>query len=157
MTLDARRAGDALALSAADLARVWRSARAPTRPGVFPGYLDGVIEPFFALAGEGLAEGRDPALIWPAVTGVVRVDGRDARRTRAELEAEWDLVEEVLEAACRALDAGDAAREWISRAVVIARTDSRTLGAGGGPPGILTVRVLSGGGATRRARAPAPR
>ncbi len=156
MTLDAHGAGDAIAASAAELARLWRSARASVRPAPFPGYLDGLVEPFFVLVGEGLAEGHDPALLWPAAVGVVRIDGRDARRTRAELDAEWDLAEQVLNAACRTLDASDAAREWISRAVVIARSGSRTLSAGGGPRGIVTVRMLSEN-ATRRARARAPR
>ena len=156
MTLDAHRAGEALSASAGELARIWRSARAGARPDLFPGYLDGLIEPFVALAGEGLAAGRDPALLWPAAEGVVRVDGRDERRTLRELDAEWDLAEEVLHAACQTLDAGGAAREWISRAIVIARTGSRTLTDGSGPSGVLTVRMLSRG-ATRRARAPSPR
>jgi len=156
MTLDAHRAGDALSASAGELARLWRSARAGARPDLFPGYLDGLIEPFFILVGEGLAAGRDPALLWPAAVGVVRVDGRDPRRTRSELDAEWDLAEQVLDAACQSLGAGDAAREWISRAIVIARTGSRMLPDGGGPRGILAVRMLSGG-ATRRARASSPR
>jgi len=151
VTLEVHRAGDALAASADELARMWRSARAAARPDQLPGSLDGLIESFFVLVGEGLATGRDPVLLWPAAVGVVRVDGRDARRTRSELDAEWDLAEQVLQAACQTLDAGDAAREWISRAVVIARTGSRMLPEGGGPRGILTVRMLSG--ATRRARA----
>lgn len=151
--LDLRRSGDALSASALDLARVWRSARMAARPDCFPGLLDGLIEPFFALVGEALAEGRDPALAWPSAVGVVRIDARDDRRTRAELDAEWDVAEQVLEAACRALAAGDAVSEWISRAIAIARAGRRTLPAGEGPRGILVVRVFAGG-ATRRARAP---
>jgi hypothetical protein len=156
MTLDARRAGDALAASAADLARTWRSARMAARVERFPGLLDGLVEPFFALAGDALAEGRDPALVWPATVGVVRLDARDPRRTRADVDAEWDLAEGVLHAACRALDAGDAAREWVSRAVVIARTGTRSL-TRGGPRGILVVRLHRATGVRRRGRAPAPR
>ncbi|HEX9402618.1 MAG TPA: hypothetical protein VF912_21155 [Anaeromyxobacter sp.] len=157
MKLDARRAGEALSNAAPDLVRVWRSGRAAARPNAFPGLLDGVVESFLARAGEALAEGRDPALVWPAVEGVVRVDARDARRTREELEAEWDLLEEVLQAACRALDAWDAVREWLARAVVMARSGARELAAGGGPPGVLSVKVYSDPAATRRGRAPAPR
>jgi hypothetical protein len=150
--LDLRRSGDALAASALDLARVWRAARVAARPGGFAGLLDGVIEQFFALAGEALAEGRDPADVWPATVGVVRVDARDARRTREELDAEWDIAEQVLEAACRALAAGDPVMEWISRAIAIARGGRRTLPAGQGPRGILVVRVFPA--ATLRARVP---
>jgi hypothetical protein len=156
VTLDARRVGDALATSAADLARVWRAGRAAARPSAFPGLLDGLVESFLAAAGEGLAEGRDPALIWPATTGVVRLP-LDARREAEELDAEWDLVEEVLAAALRALDAGDGALEWALRAIVIARAGARTLGGGGGPAGVLAVRLHSDPAATRRARAGARR
>lgn len=151
MTLDARRAGDALAASALDLARVWRAGRAAARPNAFPGFLDGVIESYLQVAGELLAEGRDPALVWPATTGLVRVP-RNARLAREELDAEWDLVEEVLTAALRALHAGDAAVEWVKRAVVIARSGTRALGRAGGPRGVLAVSLLSDAAATRRAR-----
>lgn len=151
MTLETRRAGDALSASAVDLARVWRAGRAAARPGAFPGLLDGAIESFLARAGELLADGRDPALVWPATEGLVRLP-RDARCAREELDAEWDLVEEVLGAALRALDADEAAVEWVKRAVVIARAGSRTLGRAGGPPGVLGVALLSDPAATRRAR-----
>ena len=152
MTLDLRRAGDAISGSATDLARVWRAGRAAARPNAFPGLLDGVVESFLAQAGEALAEGRDPALVWPAAQGVVRLP-LDARRAAEELDAEWDLAEEVLAAALRALDAGDGALEWVRRAVVIARAGSRTLGAPGGPAAVLAVRLHSDPAATRRARA----
>ncbi len=156
VTLDPRRAGDALVTSAIDLARVWRAGRAGARPHAFPGLLDGVVESFLAVAGTALAEGRDPALVWSATTGVVRLP-RDARRTREELDAEWDLVEEVLAAALRALDAGDGPVEWMKRAVVIARGGVRTLGSAAGPPGVLAVRLHSDPAATRRARGAGPR
>lgn len=151
MTLDARRAGDALAASALDLARVWRAGRAAARPGAFPGLLDGVVESFLQVTGELLAEGRDPALAWPAAAGVVRIP-RDARRAREELDAEWDLVEEVLSAALQALHAGEPALQWVKRAVVIARAGSRALGRAGGPPGVLALSLLSDAAATRRSR-----
>jgi len=156
VTLDRRRAGEALSNAAPDLARVWRAGRAAARPGTFPGLLDGIAEAFIARAGEALAAGRDPALVWPSVEGPVRVHARDARRTREELEAEWDLLEEVLQTACQALDAGDAVREWIARAVVMARGGARALTGVGGPPGVLVVRLYSEAAATRRGRAPAP-
>jgi len=155
VNLDLRRSGDALAASAPDLARAWRGARAPARPGCFPGLLDGLIEPLLALAADGLAAGGDPAAPWAAAVGVVRVDARDRRRTLGELDAEWDVLEQVLRAACDALGAGEDVRGWISRALVISRAGSWTLLAGGGPRGILVVKVFSELGATRRARAPA--
>jgi hypothetical protein len=157
MSLDPRRTGDALASACPDLARVWRAVRAAERPGVFPGLLDGLVEPFLALAAEALAARRHPALVWPAVSGVVRADARDPARTLAELEAEWDLLEQVLGSACKALDADGEAREWISRALALARAGARRLPDGEGAPGILTVRVFSGLAATRRVRASSPR
>ena len=156
MTLDVRRSADALAASTEDLARAWRGARAAARPGCFPGLLDGLIEPLLALAADALAGDGDPGAPWAAVVGVVRVDARDRRRTLGELDAEWDVLEQVLHAACDALGAGEDVRGWISRALVIARAGSWTLLAGGGPRGVLVVKVFSEFGATRRARAPAP-
>jgi hypothetical protein len=157
MSLDARRTGDALAAASADLARVWRSARAAERPLVFPGLLDGLVEPFLAAAAEALAEGKHAALVWPAASGCVRSDARDAGRTREELDAEWDLLEQVLGSACKALGAGDDARGWIARVLALARAGARRLPDRVGAPGILTVRVFSGLAATRRARASSPR
>ena len=154
--MDAHRAGDALAASALDLARVWRAGRAAARPEAFPGLLDGLVESFLQVAGELLAEGRDPALVWPASAGVVRIP-RDAQRAHEELDAEWDLVEEVLAAALQALQAGEAAVEWMRRAVVIGRAGTRHLGPRSGPPGVLALSVLSDAGATRRGRGPSPR
>lgn len=153
MTTDeaARRAGDALAHSAPDLARVWRAGRAAARPEAFPGLLDGVVESFLQIAGELLAEDREPALVWPATVGVVRLP-RDAELSRAELDAEWDLVEEVLAAALQALRADGLAMDWVRRAVFIARTGSRNLGRPGGPPGVLAVSLYSDAAATRRSR-----
>jgi hypothetical protein len=152
VTLEARRAGDALAASAVDLARVWRAGRAAVRPNAFPGLLDGVIESFLQRAGELLGEGRDPALVWPASTGVVRIP-RDAALAREELEAEWDLVEEVLAAALQALRAGEGAVEWVKRAVLMARAGTRTLVRRSAPPGVLALSLLSDA-ATRRVREP---
>jgi hypothetical protein len=152
MTVDARRAGDALAASSEDLARVWRAGRASARPAAFPGLIDGVIDSYLLQAGDALANGRDPALVWPATEGVVRLDVRDPRRTSAELDAEWDLVEEVLLAALGALDAGEDSLEWARRAVVLARASTRTLRLGG-RGGVLPVILHSDPAAMRIARA----
>jgi hypothetical protein len=157
VSLDARRTGDALASAASELARVWRAARASERTEAFPGLLDGLVEPFLALAAEALAAGRHPALLWPAAEGTVRAIAGDARRTREEVEAEWGLLDEVLRAACRSLDADEEAREWLGRALALARAGARRLPDREGAPGILTVRVFSDPAATRRARGPSPR
>jgi hypothetical protein len=157
VTLDPRRSANALAASAPELARAWRGARGAARPSCFPGLLDGLVEPLVALAAEALGDGRDPATPWAGAVGIVRVDAHDRRRTLAELDAEWDVMEQVLRAACDALGAGEDVRGWISRALVIARAGSWTLLAGGGPRGILAVKVFSDLGATRRARAAGPR
>jgi hypothetical protein len=113
--------------------------------------LDGVVDSFLLQAGDALASGRDPALVWPATEGVVRLDVRDPELTAAELEAEWDLVEEVLVAALRALDAGEESVEWAARALVIARAGTRTL-RHGGPPGVLAIPLHSDPAAMRLAR-----
>jgi hypothetical protein len=151
--LDLRRSGDAIAATALDLARVWRGARAATRRDWFPGVLDGAIEGFFALAGAYLAEGRDAEEVWPATAGVVRVDAHDKRRSRAELDAEWDLAEQVLQAACQALSAGDEVTDWMARAIALARGGRRKLLAGEGPAGIVVVRTFSGATPPARGRA----
>jgi hypothetical protein len=151
VSLDPRLTGDALTIAASDLARVWRAGRAAVRPAAFPGLIDGVLESFLAGAGEALADGRDPALVWASTTGVVRL-ARDERRTREELDAEWALVEEVLAASLRALDAGDPALEWVRRAIAIARAGIQSLDRDG-PEGVLAVRLYSDPAATRRARA----
>jgi hypothetical protein len=151
VTPEARRAGEAIAASAGELTRVWRSARLQARPGAFPGLLDGVMEGFFTRAGEALAADRDPALLWPSTTGIVRLDPVALDRSREEIEAEWDLAVAVLASACEALGAGEAAAEWLERAIVLARAGSRTLDARGGPRTIVVVWALSGLGARRLA------
>ena len=155
MTLDRRRSGDAIAGSAEDLARVWRAGRASTRPIAFPGLLDGVVEPFLRAAGEALASDRDPATVWPATSGVVRLDARDRESTLEELEAEWDLVREVLGAALRALGADEGASVWMERALETARAGTRAL-SGAGAPGIVAAHLHSDPAAMRRARSGEP-
>lgn len=149
MTLAGRRAGDAIAASAGELVRLWRAARAQARPKVFPGLLDGLVEDLFARLGEALAQGQDPALLWPGLAGLVRLDPHAPERSRAELEAEWDVAHGVLRAACDALDAEDDVREWIARAVVLARSAARTLERGR-PPGVVIAWALSGLAGVRR-------
>ncbi len=144
MTLDARRVGDAIAAGAADLAGIWRGARREARPEVFPGVIDGILEDFLSRAGEALAAGRDPALVWPETTGVVRVNPKEPFRSVDEIEAEWDLVAEVLAASCEALQADQAASEWLSRAILFARAGARTVHERAAPRGILIVWALSG-------------
>jgi hypothetical protein len=151
--LDLRRSGDAISACALDLARVWRAARASARLEGFPGLLDGVIEPFFTLAGDLLAVAADPAEVWASTAGVVRVHARDERRTRAELDAEWNLAEQVLVSASDALGAGEAVSGWIGRAVATARGARREVAGGEGPHGILVVRMYAAA-VTRPARAP---
>ncbi len=146
-SVEARRAGEAMAASAGDLARLWRATRMQARSDVWPALLDGVMDDFFARAGEALAQGRDPALVWPALAGTVRLDPRDEDRSRAEIDAEWEIAERVLLSACEALAGGEEAREWIGRALVLARAGARSLHEGGGPRSIAVVWWLSGLGA----------
>lgn len=153
MTIEGRRAGDAITSSAGELVRLWRASRTQARPDVFPGLMDGLVDDLFVRLGEALAEGRDPALVWPRLAGLVRVDPHARERSRAELDAEWDVAEGVIGAACDALDAGDEVREWVARALVLARAGARTLDQGGGPRGVVVGWLLSGlAGATRPPR-----
>jgi hypothetical protein len=150
VSAEGRRAGEAIASSAPELARLWRNTRAQASPEVWPGLLDGIADDWFLRLGEMLAQGRDPALVWPALVGIVRLDPRDLDRSLVEIDAEWNAVEGVLVAACDALSADDGVRVWIARALVIARAGSRTLDQGGGPRGIVVVWWLSGLDAPRR-------
>lgn len=153
MNAEGRRAGEAIASSAAELARLWRNTRAQSSPDVWPGLLDGIADDAFLRLGEALAAGRDPALVWPSLVGIVRYDPRDPDRWRAEIDSEWNTLQAVLSGACDALGSGADVREWIARALVIARAGSRTLDEGGGPQGIVVVWWLSGLASPRR---PAP-
>ncbi len=149
MSAEARRAGEAIAVSAGELARLWRASRLQACPDVWPALLDGIVDDLFARVGDGLAEDRDPALVWTELGGAVRVDPLDRDRSRAEIDREWDVIQSVLEAACEALAAGGEVREWIGRALVLARAGSRTVDEGGGPRGILVVWWLSARGGAR--------
>ncbi len=144
MTLGARRVGDAIASGAADLMGIWRATRREARPEAFPGVLDGILEDFLTRAGEALASGKDPALVWPETTGVIRVDPKAPFRSVDEVEAEWDLVAQVLAASCEALEAEREAAEWLSRAILFARAGARSVHERAAPRGILIVWALSG-------------
>ncbi|HEY6006082.1 MAG TPA: hypothetical protein VIV57_24595 [Anaeromyxobacter sp.] len=150
MSVDARRAGEAIASSAPDLARLWRNTRAQSSPDVWPGLLDGIADDWFLRVGEALEQGRDPALVWPGLAGIVRFDPRDRDRSLAEIDGEWNAFQAVLGGACDALGCGEDVREWMARALVIARSGSRTLDEGGGPRGIVVVWSLSGLASARR-------
>jgi hypothetical protein len=152
LRLEARRAGEAIAASAGELARLWRATHAQRGSAYWPGILDGLVDELFLRLGEGLAAARDPALVWPELGGVVRLDARAREASRAELDAEWDDLEGVLAGAREALAAPEAVAEWLARAAVLARAGSRALAAGGGPAGVLVVWWLSPP-ATRRPRA----
>ena len=145
-----RRAGEGIAASAGELARLWRATRAQARPDVWPGLMDGLVDELFLRTGEALAAGGDPARVFPSLAGLVRIDPRERDRSRAELDAEWDVAERVLEAACDALAAGEEVRLWLSKAVVVGRAYTRRLDRGGGPRGIVVAWLLSGLAAARR-------
>ncbi len=144
MTLGSRRVGDAIAAGAADLVGIWRASRREARPQIFPGVLDGILMDFFSRAGEALASGKDPALVWPETTGVIRVDPAAPFRSVDEVEAEWDLVAQVLVASCEALGAEREAAEWLSRVILFARAGARSVHERAAPRGILIVWALSG-------------
>jgi hypothetical protein len=150
---DPRSAGEAIAASAPELARLWRAMRLQARPGVWPGLLDGIASDLVRRVGEGLAGGTDPCLAWIGVEGLVRLDARARERSREEIDAECDALESVLAGACEALAGGEDVRDWIARALAAVRDGVRALGEGGAPPGVVVAWWLSGLPAPRR-RAP---
>lgn len=140
---EARRAGEALAQAAAELARIWRAARLEAPPEVFPGALDGVVESLVAAVGEALVMGRSPADAWGRAEGVVRVDP-DPARTDATFRAEIRLVGEVLASACEALRASAEVTDFVAQAVEATRQALEALVDGGRPPaGVLVVTLAS--------------
>ncbi|BDG02786.1 hypothetical protein [Anaeromyxobacter oryzae] len=140
MSLDGRRAGEALATAASELTRIWRAARAEASPDVFPGLSDGLVERFVAGLGEALVLGRPAEDVWARAEGVVRLDPAASGLAEDELRAEWRLVGEVIAAACDALEAGPEVTDVAARAVELARGGLESI-RGGGPPAI--VRVVS--------------
>jgi hypothetical protein len=150
---ETRRAGDAIAASAGELARLWRATQAQSGSGFSPGLLDGLVDELFVRVGEALAEDRDPALVWPSLGGLVRLDAHDRNRSLAELDAEWDAAEGVLAGAREALGASQAVTDWLGRALAAARAGARALAAAGDRGPFVVVWWLSSPGAvTRRPR-----
>jgi len=151
--LDTRRTGEAIAAAAGHLARIWRQARAEAWPAVFPGVLDGVVEPFLARVGEALATGQDPAAVWQGLVGIARLDRAQDGRAEEAMHGEWRLLGEVLAAAAEALGADAESADLAARAVEEGRRGTAALREGPRPAGVLVVRLLSG----LRPRAVGPR
>jgi hypothetical protein len=136
---EARRCGEAVAASAGELARAWRSGRAGGRRAAPPGLVDGVVESFLEEAGKALAAGLPPGDAWRATTGVLRLRARGGDEVPVELDREWTLVQAVLASACEALESAEAAG-WLDAAVDAAREGTRALARGEPHPGIAIVR-----------------
>jgi hypothetical protein len=141
-------AGEAISASAPELARLWRAMRLHARRRTAAGLLDGIVADLLVRIGDGLAAGGDPAAAWSGVAGAVRLDARDPDRSRAQVDAEWDALESVLDGAGEALAAGDDVRAWIAQALAAARAGARTLGERGGPSGVVVVWSFGEGSAT---------
>lgn len=153
MSLDPVHAGEALQATAGELHRIWRAARAQVRPQVFPGLADDATGRLLDRAAEALLEGAEDARApYRHLGAIVRLDPRHPDSSEAEIETEWRLLAEVLRATCEALDAGDATRDFLARAVEAAREGASELVRGNGPPGILRVQQLSGFAPPRRRR-----
>jgi hypothetical protein len=149
--LDTRRTGAALVAAVDELVRVWRSARGAARPGVFPGLADGLVGPFVERAGSALAAGEPPLGPWPRTVGAVRLDPKDVDASVREIEAEWDLLVEVLRASCEALDSDPAAFEWLEKAIATARAGTAALSdRAARPVGVAIVYGFSGFAPNRR-------
>jgi hypothetical protein len=125
-----------------ELTRIWRVARASERPEVAPGLIDGLVLPFFERAGELLASGADPEAVWAGLSGLVRWAPALAP---GELTREWELVIEVLRAACESVNAAPVVRTWLARAVAVCQEGSAALRAGAAAPdGIVTALLFAG-------------
>jgi hypothetical protein len=153
MTLDARAAGQALQAVAPELTRIWRQVRADARAGVFPGLVDGVVEPLLREAGVALDAGEDPEGTWEATAGVVRTDARDPEAAAREITVEWLILGEVLGAAFQALQVTPAARAALARALDAAKAAAPDLARGRGSHGVVVVHVLSPLAPRQRTRA----
>jgi len=141
--------GKALAASAGEALRLWRSARRHARPQVFPGLLDGLVEEFARAVGETFAAGWDPESVWSALEGVVRALPEG---TGEELEAEWVLAGEVVSAIADALKAGPDARHHAIGAAreAFRRTTDLAASKGAWRGKVLVVRVLANGKPRRK-------
>jgi hypothetical protein len=125
-----------------ELTRIWRLARATARPTVFPGLLDGVVQPFFERAGELLLAGGPPDEVWEGLVGVVRWAPAVGP---GELTQEWAVLVEVLAAACESVNAEPPIADWLARAAAMAEAETTKLveGRGAAPPGVVTAVVFS--------------
>ncbi len=150
MSLGAAQTAAAIRAASAELARIWRQARLQARAGVFPGLIEGVVPDFLDRAAAALETGADPATVWAATTGAVRVDPRERRRSAAEIEAEWTIFGAVLDAVCEALSTDAAVRERLAAAVASARAGAADIAEGRGPNGVVVALALSGTGPARR-------
>jgi hypothetical protein len=130
-----RRAGDAIAAAAGDIARLWRSANG----GVRPARIDALAEPFVQALGEALARGDGPGAAWAQAAGTARLDDRDVERSLEEIDAEWVALGTVLAATADALGADSATRAFLAEAIEKARAGSRTLGTNGAPARIVVL------------------
>ena len=145
MSLDHRRTGEALLATSGELLRIWRSARAQVRPGVFPGLADGLVAAVLERAAQRLTSGGgDPADPYRGAVALVRVDPRVRSVSAEEIDTEWRVLGEVLRATCDALDVADAPRRFLANVVEVARADAEALAEGRGPAGVLVVGQVSG-------------
>jgi hypothetical protein len=144
VTVDLRRTGEAIGAAAGELTRIWRSARLEALPELFPGTLDGVVEPFVTAVGDALVLGQEPEEIWGRLVGTVRADRAAPGGLRETWRAEWGLLAAVLAATCDALEAQADAVDRVARAVEGARRGTEALLAGEGPDGVLVVWTLGG-------------
>lgn len=159
MNLDARHTGEALVSAADELLRIWRAARGAARPGVFPGVLDGAMGAFLIQAGSALAAGEPPLGAWPRTAGAVRLDPADPAASIREIEAEWDLLVEVVRASCEALGSEPGAFEWLEKAIAAARAGAPALlDRSARPTGVVIVFAFAGLAPVRRRarRGPGP-
>jgi hypothetical protein len=139
VSLDARLTGEALRATAGDLVRVWRSARRALGQGAPPGALDGVMEEFLERVAEALLAGAPTSAVWSRTGGVVRLPAGPGGAALAE--AEWRLVEGVLESAGRALGVADGVAAEV-RGAVEAAIAALPVDGPGRPAQVLVVRLL---------------
>jgi hypothetical protein len=153
VSLSPARTGEALLVTAGELLRIWRSARAQVRPDIFPGLADAAVGAFLERAARALgAGGADPAAIYAGLVAPIHVDPRDPHRSAREIETEWRLLGEVLRATCEALGADEDSRAALARAIQVARERTEDLVAGRGPRGMVRVARLAGFVPPRRRR-----
>jgi hypothetical protein len=115
VSLDVRRAGEALRAAAGDLVRLWRSARCAAGETAFAGALDGVMEEFLERVAEALLHDTPPEAVWSGTGGVVRIPPGTGGTAR--VEAEWRLAGGVLASAGQALQVSDDVAARLQRSV----------------------------------------